>query len=472
MADTPVEVAPLEEPSPAQPPTDSTITDKLAIAVAMPQPALVSELEPVRETTELPALPAIASEASSVFSAIPTDASSNHASFSSTPPTTMTDAASVASDTSHKPEIIIAAPSITTALATLAPLDEPPECIEQIVEVGTPHRDQPTPILSPQPSKSENKENEQTAAASTPRRARATRSTNGTPVYNLSKLSGTHIHGKRRANGDEIRERRRRTDNGSADNLVQRGIDALDMNWSLDAAGTPRSARLGAKNKTAAAEDKKKQAELAIATRRSTRASGASDTVVATTTMLGKRGRETLKKIPRELRRLQDTNEFQGIEAKPVLHTIWSNGKYIDPNDLDEDGEPLHKQTRKNAARKGSEAPAEAATPEVEAVKEATPTVAMKQKRVKKWLDKGLYAGQQAPADYTAGLSTADKKKLAQLPELKPSGKVNKTLPLPMFNGLRTLINGRDFKLPFDVCNPLPPGQPKPDEWRKMTKSR
>ena len=30
---------------------------------------------------------------------------------------------------------------------------------------------------------------------------------------------------------------------------------------------------------------------------------------------------------------------------------------------------------------------------------------------------------------------------------------------------------GRDFKLPFDVFSPLPVGQPKPDEWRKVNKN-
>ena len=30
---------------------------------------------------------------------------------------------------------------------------------------------------------------------------------------------------------------------------------------------------------------------------------------------------------------------------------------------------------------------------------------------------------------------------------------------------------GRDFKLPFDVFSPLPAGQPKPDEWKKVNKN-
>ncbi|KAJ4386198.1 hypothetical protein N0V93_009091 [Gnomoniopsis smithogilvyi] len=396
--------------------------------LVLPTPGSLDEPEPLRETTELPTP---AADLNSEFSAVPTDASSNNASFSSTPPTILTDAASIASESSK--------PDLTTITATLASLDqsEPPERIEQTVEVGTPHRDQSTP----QPTASDEKENV------TPRRARSARSTTRTPVYNLAKLTGTFIHGKRRANGDEVRDKRRRTIPGA-------GGEARPLGSALSA--SPKNARGNAKS--------------AAPTRRATRSSGGAttETVAAALTSLGKRGRKASEpvRVPRELRRLQDTNEFVGIEAKPVLHTIWSNGKYIDPNELDESGEPLHKKVRKNARK---EVPKEE---EEEASEEPEPVVQAPTKRVKKWLSKGLYAGQDASADYTSGLSAADKKKLAQFPELKPSGKINKTLPLPMFAGLRTLINGRDFKLPFDVCNPLPPGQPKPDEWRKMTKNR
>lgn len=438
--------APLPVPTPAMSPSPSPLPAVL-VPVAVP--------ELVQETTELPAL---LPGSNSDFSGIPTDASSNNnASFSSTPPTTL-DAASIASDTSKR-----------DIAAALTPLEDPDERIESTVEVGSPHRDLPTPK---RPSPEEDTE------ILTPRRARAARSSTGTPVYNLAKLAGTHIHGKRRANGDEVREKRRRTmpagalgasAGDSAEGEVQQGINALGTDWSLSAPSTPKGARDDTKAKVAAKNKKEKPVSV---TRRATRASIASETVVAAASTLSKRGKKAAEKIPRELRRLRDTNEFVGIEAKPVLHTIWSNGKYIDPNDLDEDGEPVVKKVRKNAAK--SKQPEPKAEPEVEpeaTSKEATPTVPFKQRRVKKWLDRGLYAGQNVPLDKTTGLSAADKKRLAQIPELVPSGKINKTLPLPMFAGLRTLLNGRDFKLPFDVCNPLPPGQPKPDEWRKMTKS-
>lgn len=424
---------------------DATLSEMPPSGQPLPNsPAILNLPDAVRDTTELLAL---AADASSEISAIRTDASSHNASFSSTPPTILTDAASIASDSSK--------PDLTTINATLASLDqsEPPEHIEQTVEVGTPHRDLP----APQPTAAEG------AANVTPKRARAARSTTRTPVYNLAKLAGTDIHGKRRANGDEVRGKRRRT-TPARDIAADSVAHAAGFSESV----SPKSARGAAK--TGSIKGKGKGKALAVATRRATRASGVLpvENPVTLISSLGKRSRKSTEpvRVPRELRRLQDTNEFVGIEAKPVLHTIWSNGKYIDPNELDESGEPVHKKARRSVARK------EEPEPQEEIPEEAAPAVQAPTKRVKKWLTKGLYAGQDAPADFTSGLSTADKKKLAQLPELRTRGKPNKVLPLPMFAGLRTLINGRDFKLPFDVCNPLPPGQPKPDEWRKMTKSK
>jgi histone-lysine N-methyltransferase ASH1L len=163
---------------------------------------------------------------------------------------------------------------------------------------------------------------------------------------------------------------------------------------------------------------------------------------------------------------LKDTNEFAHIDTRPVRYTVWSNGKYIevDPSQETPAPQPPRKKAKVDEdAVNGEEKPAE------EEQKAAAPAV--KKPRVKKWLEKGLYAGQEAPLDIFKGLNAQEKKKLAALPELLPSGKPNHTFPQPMYNGLRVLINGRDFKLPFDVCNPLPPGQPKPAAYRTMTKS-
>jgi histone-lysine N-methyltransferase ASH1L len=199
-----------------------------------------------------------------------------------------------------------------------------------------------------------------------------------------------------------------------------------------------------------------------IATRRS---GLEAETLASKLSSLGKRGRKTFEKgvakMSRELKRLQDTNEYSGIDTKPVLVTYWANGKYVDPSASEEP------PTKKVKVQDDSAYDVPEMEEETVIMEESAP----RKRCVKKWLDRGLYAGQETPTDIFKGLTAHEKKKLAQLPELAPSAKINKTLPAPIFLGLRTLIEGRDFKLPYDVCNPLPPGQPKPDEWRKMTKS-
>ena len=89
-------------------------------------------------------------------------------------------------------------------------------------------------------------------------------------------------------------------------------------------------------------------------------------------------------------------------------------------------------------------------------------------RKEKRWLSSGLYAGQPRAFD---GRLTESKNKRKQ--ETKPAepAKENTVLPLPMFAGERLLKHGRDFKLPFDLFSPLPQGQPKPDEWRKTNKN-
>jgi histone-lysine N-methyltransferase ASH1L len=166
---------------------------------------------------------------------------------------------------------------------------------------------------------------------------------------------------------------------------------------------------------------------------------------------------------------------------------VWSNGKYVD---IDPTKEPIPatiERPRKRAkVDDKAAAPAESSSAPSTGAAESSagnkaesekpqeqkqPAAAAKKPRVKKWLEKGLYAGQEAPLDIFKGLTSQEKKKLAALPELLPSGKPNKTFPMPMYNGLRMLIHGRDFKLPYDVFHPLPPGQPKPAAYRTMTKS-
>ncbi|ERS98220.1 hypothetical protein HMPREF1624_05003 [Sporothrix schenckii ATCC 58251] len=199
-------------------------------------------------------------------------------------------------------------------------------------------------------------------------------------------------------------------------------------------------------------------------------------------TASGKRRRRvsdkpTTEELPRELRRLQDTKEFSHVDNEPIVYTVWSNGRYVPAN---ANGEPL---VDKNAAKKAKLAKAaeevekkkaeEAAAAAAAAAEEkAAAEAALPKKRVKKWMNQGLYAGMPTPSNPAAGLTPAERKELAKLPELSKKYPPNKTLPMPIYNGLRTLIEGRDFKMPFDVFNPLPPGQPKPVKYGRFSKNR
>lgn len=84
-------------------------------------------------------------------------------------------------------------------------------------------------------------------------------------------------------------------------------------------------------------------------------------------------------------------------------------------------------------------------------------------RRAKKkvWLTQGLYVGQ----DVDPRLEKVFGKRSCSYSQQR------NLLPLPMFAGARMLELGRDFKLPFDVFNALPRGQPKPEDWKKTHKS-
>ncbi|KAM0481090.1 hypothetical protein ACHAPX_003984 [Trichoderma viride] len=352
------------------------------------------------------------------------DESSNLASSSSTPPTTVTDSESLHSDSKD----VIAVIDDSTVVA-VAPPPLP------VAQVPSPRR---------------------------PQRARAS-----LPVYNIAKLSGTAAHGKRRSKGDIVADRRRRrtiagatltagdADVGAA---LDSTIDALGLAAAVASKRTPRAQRLARPSPRSLRSVARLGTPAADVD-----ASPVSSAASRLAAIVTKRGRKpvgkTGVKLSRELRRLQDTKEFSHIDERPVLHSVWANGKYIDPN------QPVERRrARKNAKVDHSEIEVKQEEPE-------EPVPQFKKPRVKKYMDHGLYSGQDMPKDMIRGLTAAEKKQLAQLPELVPC-KENKVMPAPIFGGFRTLLAGRDFKLPFQVCNPLPPGQPKPDEWKKMTKNR
>lgn len=162
-------------------------------------------------------------------------------------------------------------------------------------------------------------------------------------------------------------------------------------------------------------------------------------------------GSNRKKNVNRELNNLIDSNEFAKIDTEPVIHEVWSNGKLVVENNSQE----REKSRRNNSSRRSIE----------DSVPPRTNSVCGEGKI---WLSKGLYAGQDWSSDrFVRGSGTKNGGKSTDDQYIP-----NRSFPLPMWYGRRLLEFGRDFKLPFDVCSPLPPGQPQPDEWRKATKNR
>ncbi|KAK2855684.1 hypothetical protein FQN49_004943 [Arthroderma sp. PD_2] len=91
--------------------------------------------------------------------------------------------------------------------------------------------------------------------------------------------------------------------------------------------------------------------------------------------------------------------------------------------------------------------------------------VALAAPKRKKWLSHGLYAGPNAFAKFELP-NTQTRRKGSRQP---PRERV--LLPMPKYSGALLLQRGRPFKLPYDIFSPLPRGQPKPDEWRKINKN-
>jgi histone-lysine N-methyltransferase ASH1L len=305
-------------------------------------------------------------------------------------------------------------------------------------------------------------------------RSRRTRTSIGT--YNVKVLSGTSIHAPKKFSKDPaVIEARRRTISGDtlvsalasnnsstetvekdANRLVRDGIEALDLQWSVKKLSKSRSEiSLGVSPKKSA-----KQRENSG--RRSTRSTGEQvESLTKKLSVLGKRSRKTLEnglagltKAKRELRNLADTPEFAKIDTKPVVHEVWSNGKLVVAEP------PMKKKKTEEAVVEKKKVTAE---------DDKKPESKSSGKREKVWLSKGLYAGQvNRNFDWFQDPFGMHRTDIVDSTPYQP----NAFMPLPMWHGQRLLHIGRDFKLPFDVCSPLPPGQPKPDEWRKTSSSK
>jgi histone-lysine N-methyltransferase ASH1L len=342
----------------------------------------------------------------------------------------------------------------------------------------------------------------QTPSASTPASGEGTgRSRRGKQVatYNVKVLSGTAVHSPFVKNGvhkgkrdrqpqpdRSIEVKRRRTistdtfvppspandtPTAEARQFAAQNIEALNIDWTMNGLptstsqiGLGQSSKQGA-SRAQSSEGKRRSAppsdiEPESLQQRLTRPLKRAFSKRSTQETLEIKsaeapGRKTRASKPRELANLEDTPEFRKIDQQPVVHEVWSKGKLVVE-------EPPQKKKKATRAATTTE------TPESENEEEEDVEVIKPKKRSKTWLDTGLYAGQQGNMDWFATYSEQEKNKITNMPSYKPYG----LMPLPMWHGQRLLHSGRHFRLPFDVCSPLPPGQPKPDEWRKTTKSK
>jgi histone-lysine N-methyltransferase ASH1L len=210
--------------------------------------------------------------------------------------------------------------------------------------------------------------------------------------------------------------------------LLQESIQALHMDWTIDrmpcdtVKSSPTSRLGGPKPRKSPRNDFLR------------RASGA---VTKVKSVLGKRGRDAIEASKESL---------QGLSKRVNLRPRGRQSIVIE--------ESAKKRTRLSD---------EVASQKAALGSESKPLLVPRRK-TKIWLTKGLYVGQER--DFDARLSDSKNKLKRVAAEQKPV-RQRKILPLPMFAGQRTLERGRDFKLPFNIFSPLPPGQPKPEEWKK-----
>ena len=216
---------------------------------------------------------------------------------------------------------------------------------------------------------------------------------------------------------------------GESRRLVEESIQALDLDWQVDM--MPGDS-MKQSMKTSNDMKRRRSTRLEVLER-------ASDAVNRAKSVLGKRSREVVQ-LGKE--KLQDLNRRASLRPREYEPDVPTAKK---PRILEVVANRVMDSSPGESGRRHSTGP-----------------------KAKSWLSQGLYVGQDR--DFDARL-TETKNKLKKAASVSSLSSQRSILPLPMFAGQRTMEQGRNFRLPFDVFSPLPPGQPKPEEWRKTQKS-
>ncbi|KAL8675237.1 MAG: hypothetical protein Q9168_000357 [Polycauliona sp. 1 TL-2023] len=264
-----------------------------------------------------------------------------------------------------------------------------------------------------------------------PRSLRPSRS--NVSSYNENILSGSAKHGHRKKGVDTASravsgETLVESQTDSPTSFLDRSTQGLNQGWSLgplpgDTLNMPVKAEDEGQNR--------KSARLSVR--------GITSSIIEhTKTVLGKRGRDT-------------------TETPAMKHEMGQSAVTLNAETPSLE-EPATKRSRLADESQGTRS-----------VSPPRPALKPSIKPVKRWLDQGLFVGQDPDFD---GRYTTAKNKQKKANTKSGNAQRRSVLPLPMFGGQRIVETGRDFKLPFDLFSPLPPGQTKPDEWKKTHKSK
>ncbi|KAL8820968.1 MAG: hypothetical protein Q9223_000922 [Gallowayella weberi] len=268
-----------------------------------------------------------------------------------------------------------------------------------------------------------------------PRSLRPSRST--IRSYNENILSGSAKHGYRKkgvdsssraVSGETLVEGK----HDSPTHFAQHTTQALDQSWSL---GSLPGDSLIVPTKVGDGVTRRKSTRLSVF-------EFASSVVEQTKTVLGKRARDLVEEAKEQTPAIKW--EMGQTASSLAAETPSFEGPVSKRLRLENSLEDQFSIPAVSVQRKPSIRPA------------------------KRWLSQGLYVGQDP--DFDPRFTTA-KNKLKKANKKQAVSQRRSMLTLPMFAGQRILETGRNFKLPFDVFSPLPPGQPKPDEWKKTHKN-
>lgn len=213
--------------------------------------------------------------------------------------------------------------------------------------------------------------------------------------------------------------------------LLKDGISALNIPWEVGKLADPAQ-----KEANIAKPEKRKSSRLSLFTK----------AVANTASVLGKRGREVIDSGKDKIQSLKE-NKRNSLRPRITEPTIA------------EEDEPPSKKPKL----------AVTSAPNLFTITETRVEVKPQAKMKKKWLTSGLYVGQERT--FNPKLTEA-KNRILKSRKSESSTSERKLFPMPMFKGEQLLELGRPFNLPFDVYSPLPPGQPRPEDWKKTGSSK